>query len=147
MMENNYNLNNVKNLYPYSDLDRYQTAKCGVGVRQPTFVGTSYTHHIGPANRSLPSFDGSRHYSVLGGYPDGVTFVDTPYQLLSDYSHSNYSPLCISCTKDKNGQVINRIERYNVNYTGNPNSCYKSSQPLPPTEAEKLEDYYSKSIR
>lgn len=40
MEQYNYNNpNNSKNLYPYENFKTYQTSLCGVGVKQPTWVG------------------------------------------------------------------------------------------------------------
>ena len=39
MEQYNYNYNNQRNLYPFSNLQNYSEALCGVGIKQPTFMG------------------------------------------------------------------------------------------------------------
>ena len=84
-----------KNLEPYSDLDIYQTARCGTGVFAPIFVGTKPV---------------SRHLNLQNKIPIPV---GTSFQFLSRYNHPHYQPLAVL---QKNGKPI--IQNYNVVYTG-----------------------------
>ena len=129
-MENNYNPNNLKNLYPYNDFNVYQKAKCGVGVKQPTFSGNRYMSLEHDDFGRIPCWAprGDRGLYSQKEVQSKELTANT-YQFLSGYTKPAYKPLCVKNIND-HGRMVPQIQRYNVNYVGVPNSCYKSSYPL-----------------
>ena len=77
----------------YYNFDIYQSAKCGNGVKQPTFIG------------GIPFQDIKTTSS--GCIPKKIQNDKYPYV---------YSALCTACIKGSKGEMICKPQRYNINY-------------------------------